>query len=920
MIRLWGSQYLSFPLFIALAMGLALGILFSPSGQTHAQTISTSTITITADQTSVYEGAPATFTLSRIGGDLNQELRVPVKTWEPAFDHPQGNLTELVHEVTFPRAAATVSLRVNAWTDLYAESAVQTLNAQIQAATNGEYTLGSPDATTTVVTDVNGDLPDVATVTIDTTQASPQEGSANNVTFRFTRSGGDTTQPLTIDIRVEDPYGALRGDHWDTPPDIPTQVEFAANETTKNLRIPLPDDQRDLTDPKVKAVLLPSSDVIGGEYGPNTMEEVTVGDNDTAQELELNFGKDGTNDADADEGDTLKVVVKRLQQDADNGTKATFTVRVESDRAGTDHVLDGWSSLPGNNGVYKDFSLEITGSDTEVEQSIDVPENGTEEDDWTYTASIRALVDHEGDELSADQEAQYWTVKSGFRETEVDATDTGDSSGTVTLTADQSSAYEGQEATFTLTRTGGPVGEPVTVQLESSEPNRLFGSNDDPSSQSHQVTMGPWQTTAKLGVIAYVDSDDEPGGNPLRVRITSVGTGYSQGSPNAQTVEVNDPPSGAAIITLSASTTTVTEGSAATFTLTRTGGDTTAELTVDIDVDDPSEFLRGNHFDKAPDIPSQVTFTADSTSATVTLTAVDDQREVPDGSFSLSVMPSSGYHLGNTGLSTSATVAVTDNDDAQQLRLWWGYLDSRDPSWEQGESYCEGPYQSCEPGPAEGTFYYEDDRGFRFTHELEEPWPAHFRVTRRARDVGKTVTFVVRVEHNRGWESPRHADWPTDPVTGNRYQEFPLTLTGDQRQVVGRIELLDNGRPDPSFWEYTAEIKRVEDVSDGRVLTADQEAQYWTVREQGDWTRRNTINPDERGWPFLRLKTPTPNPVAEGGQVTFEVERSSGTVEPLEVEVRDLGTEPNPTGRRQSQRAGPHDYIPGHPHHRQLHN
>ena len=883
-------------LFHAGAAALALAALFLVASGTpaHAQTINTSTITVTADQTSVYEGGLATFTLGRIGGNLNRKLRVQVKTWEPAFDHQQGNLTELVHEVTFPRAAAMVSLEVNAWTDLYEESAVQTLNAQIQAAANGEYTLGSPDTATTVVTDVNGDLSDAATITIDSPETAPQEGSANNVIFRFTRSGGDTTQPLAIDIRVEDSDGALRGDYWDTPPDIPTQVEFAADETTKTLQIPLPDDQRDLTDPKVKAVLLPSANVIGGEYGGTTMEELTVGDNDTAQELELNFGKDGTNDDDVDEGDTLKVVVKRLQQDADNGTTATFTVRVESDRMGVDYVLDGWDSLPGNNGVYKDFPLEISGSDTEVEESIDVPENGMEEDDWTYTASIKALVDHEGNELTTDQEAQYWEVKSGFRETEIDATDSGDSTGTVTLAADQSSVYEGQEATFTLTRDGGPMGEPVTVQLESSEPNRSFGlmpSEDDPSSQAHEVTIGAWQTTAKLGVIAYVDSDDEPGGDPLRVRTTGVGDGYAQGSPNAQTVEINDPPSGAAIVTLSASTTTVAEGNAAVFTLTRTGGDTTAELTVDVHVDDPSEFLRGNHFDEAPGIPSQVTFDADSTSATVTLTAVDDQRDVPDGSFSFSVMPSSNYYLGNTGLSTSATVSVTDNDEAQQLRLRWGYLDSRDPSWEQGESYCEGPYQSCEPGPAEGFFYYEDGRDFRFAHELEEPWPAHFRVVRRAADVGKTVTFVVRVEHNRGWDSPRHADWPTDPVTGKRYQEFPLTLTGDQRQVVGRIELLDNGRPDPSFWEYTAEIKRVEDVSDGTVLTADQEAQYWTVVERNDWPRRNTIVPDERGWPFLRLKQPTPNPVAEGGQVTIVVERSSGTVEPLEVKVRTW--EPN---------------------------
>ena len=107
---------------------------------------------------------------------------------------------------------------------------------------------------------------------------------------------------------------------------------------------------------------------------------------------------------------------------------------------------------------------------------------------------------------------------------------------------------------------------------------------------------------------------------------------------------------------------------------------------------------------------------------------------------------------------------------------------------------------------------------------MEPIWPAHFQVIRRAEDVGKTATFVVRVEHNRGWESPRHAHWPIDPVTGNHYFEFPLTLTGNQRQVVGRIELLDNGYSGPELpWEYSAEIKRVEDVSKGTVLTAEQE-------------------------------------------------------------------------------------------------
>ena len=59
----------------------------------------------------------------------------------------------------------------------------------------------------------------------------------------------------------------------------------------------------------------------------------------------------------------------------------------------------------------------------------------------------------------------YWTVKSGFRETRIDATDSGASSGTVTLTTDQTNAVEGGETVFKLTRVGGPVSQTVTAQV-----------------------------------------------------------------------------------------------------------------------------------------------------------------------------------------------------------------------------------------------------------------------------------------------------------------------------------------------------------------------------------------------------------------------------------------------------------------------
>ena len=366
--------------------------------------------------------------------------------------------------------------------------------------------------------------------------------------------------------------------------------------------------------------------------------------------------------------------------------------------------------------------------------------------------------------------------------------------GTVTIVASPPTVYEGGVVNYTLTRTGGPIGSSAIVSVETWKPNRMSGGNN-PSDQTTNVQFDPWETTKSFTISAYVDNVDESGTDTLKARITMVGEGYAEGDPHEVDLEIDDPPRGRALITLARDQASITEGQTGTFTLTRTGGDTTQELTVNLRVIDNGDYLRGNHWDAAPDIPTEATFAANMTTATVSLTVPDDDRDLPAaGLITLSVLPGTGYLLGNTGAETSATI--------------------------------EGVF-NCTAGPAEGFYYYDDDRNFRFSHEFEEPWPIHFEVSRRARDVGSTATFVVRVEHKRGWVSARHADWPVDPVTGKHYQEFPLTLTGDQRKVIGRIEILDNGLSDPN-WKYTVTIKQMEDVN-GVPLTADQENDYWTV-------------------------------------------------------------------------------------------
>ena len=341
-----------------------------------------------------------------------------------------------------------------------------------------------------------------------------------------------------------------------------------------------------------------------------------------------------------------------------------------------------------------------------------------------------------------------------------------------------------------------------------------------------------------------MDGVAEPGTDELEASIRPISNSrYSRGIPYEATVEIDDPPSGSALVSLTATPSSIAEGESATFTLTRTGGDTAQPLTVDIRVDDPQDFLRGNHWDPAPDIPTQVEFAANALTQTLTLTTPDDQRDLTDGDVKVWVLPGAGYLLAHTGLETSATVSVTDNDTPQVLSLEWGFLDYTDSSWEEGESWLDCTPRPCTYGPAEGIFYYEDNRTFRFFHNgLDEYFSAHFEVRRRPTDTGKTATFILRLEHDRGRTTPRHSDWPVDPVTGNHYQDFPLTLTGNQTNVVGRVEILDNGLVDPNRWEYSATIRNIEDAG-GNALTPTEEAEYWTVTSP----RKRTGRPFDRG-------------------------------------------------------------------------
>ena len=163
--------------------------------------------------------------------------------------------------------------------------------------------------------------------------------------------------------------------------------------------------------------------------------------------------------------------------------------------------------------------------------------------------------------------------------------------------------------------------------------------------------------TATLTVETDNDNTDESNGS-ITAQVKA-GSGYTVGDPSSATVTVNDndaaprgPPKPK--VTITADPPTITEGADATFTLTANPRPATA-LKVRVNVTQTGSVLRGTP-------PSTVTFRADQTTATLTITTDDDNVDEVASQVTAQIQAGTGYTIGSP---SSATVTVNDNDIPQ---------------------------------------------------------------------------------------------------------------------------------------------------------------------------------------------------------------------------------------------------------------
>ncbi len=229
----------------------------------------------------------------------------------------------------------------------------------------------------------------------------------------------------------------------------------------------------------------------------------------------------------------------------------------------------------------------------------------------------------------------------------------------VTLAATDSTATEAgpTAATFTLTRAGGDVNQPLTVFLNAPTGTATEGA--DYTGLPRTVTFAAGQSSVPVTFTAVNDALDEPDESVFLT--LAAGTSYTVGTPGSATATItdnDDPPQPVLpVVSIQATDPTATETgpTSATFTITRTGV-TTQPLTVNL-LAPTGTASEGTDY---PALPRAVTIAAGQSSVPVTFTAIDDTLSEQDETVLLTLVAGSVYIVGSPN---SATATIADNDE-----------------------------------------------------------------------------------------------------------------------------------------------------------------------------------------------------------------------------------------------------------------
>ena len=476
----------------------------------------------------------------------------------------------------------------------------------------------------------------------------------------------------------------MRGNHWD--PALPAEdftksVTFAAGAETATVSFPTRPNLRDTGDLTLTAEVRQDEDY-NYWVGATFTADVTVTDDDTAAEFSLSVSP-----AAIDEGEDVTFTLTRHGDVSQALEEVPFVLKIGADYRR--YVFPQWVE-PQDYGVAMDagqsardysFTVHRDGAynrnnfDFRFEAEFKLPE---EVPDAHLAEYFRVRGERKvGASVRNVPKQQVWIASIGD-----DTFDPNDEEEEIS----HENYTEGQEVPFVIGRSGSAdqIAEELVVlfrYLEIEHPYRR-GSRlrpdtyFNPSDQRMFMTFPAGETRVSGSfVIAVDDVPEDLFVNFFVVYFPRVPYvdywSYQKLYEDAAFGRFRDNPRAISIALAEDDSNTIEEGETAEFVLTR-GGSTDQSLTIDVAIDDPGDFRRGNHWMNTPDRTVAVTFDAGSGTAALSVPTSDDWRDIPDNTITATIPPSQdgSYRPAyETEGDTSASVTVEDNDVAPKITL-----------------------------------------------------------------------------------------------------------------------------------------------------------------------------------------------------------------------------------------------------------
>ncbi len=219
------------------------------------------------------------------------------------------------------------------------------------------------------------------------------------------------------------------------------------------------------------------------------------------------------------------------------------------------------------------------------------------------------------------------------------------------VTVEDRAATEGSGVEFAVGLSAASA-VTVTVDYATSVESGDTASTADYTETTGTLTIAAGETSATITVATAQDTTDESDetftltlSNPVNAAL---------GHKSAATGTIADDDAALPTVSIAAGASSVTEGTAASFTLTRTG-DTAAALTVALSVTEEGAVLSGTPATEAE-------FAAGAASAELSVATEDDSTAEADGRVTITLSAGSGY--GVDADAGTASVDVYDNDQA----------------------------------------------------------------------------------------------------------------------------------------------------------------------------------------------------------------------------------------------------------------